>query len=627
MKLDPRGACLAAALLVWPTCGAAEPQESAGLGTLSIEELANLQVRSASKRDEPLAEVPNALYVITADQIASSAATSLPEALRLAPNLQVQQLDAYQYAITARGFNGIETANKLLVLIDGRTVYTPLQSQVYWALHSPILEDVRQIEVISGPGGTLYGPNAVNGVVNITSRSAQDTIGTLLRATGGSLERTAAARHGFALGNSGAIRFYANYFDREDRKDGIGFDVGDAFHGWQAGFRSDFATSSDQFTLQGDLFDNRVESTDEDGHDGGNVLVRWSRVLGPSATFQVQAYYDRFRRRFILVEDSLETFDVEAQVNVSSGRHDLVAGAGVRTTDDEFINNLNAFQLDPPSRRLWIYNAFVQDRLRLRGDLSLTAGVKLESSSFSGVNVLPNLRLAWQPNERALWWAAASRAVRTPSRIDRQLTSLPLLAPATGFRSEKLVAFEAGYRGQPLPHTSLSVSAFFNLYDDIRTTELAPGGRLPIRLANGLSGHSYGVEAWGSVDITPRWRVSIGGSTLWKRFKVDEGRTDLARGAALGDDPTYQIIANTQLQATERLSVTLGARAVARIDTAPAIPGYVQGEARIGYRLTDAVELYVAGENILEKTHLESNDTNRGQLAQRNLYAGTRLRF
>ena len=627
MKLDPRGACLAAALLVWPTCGAAEPQESAGLSTLSIEELANLQVRSASKRDEPLAEVPNALYVVTADQIASSAATSLPEALRLAPNLQVQQLDAYQYAITARGFNGIETANKLLVLIDGRTVYTPLQSQVYWALHSPVLEDVRQIEVISGPGGTLYGPNAVNGVVNITSRSAQDTIGTLLRATGGSLERTAAARHGFALGNSGAIRFYANYFDREDRKDGIGFDVGDAFHGWQAGFRSDFATSSDQFTLQGDLFDNRVESTDEDGHDGGNVLARWSRVLGPSATLQVQAYYDRFRRRFILVEDSLETFDVEAQVNVSSGRHDLVAGAGVRTTDDEFINNLNAFQLDPPSRRLWIYNAFVQDRLRLRDDLSLTAGVKLESSSFSGVNVLPNLRLAWQPSERALWWAAASRAVRTPSRIDRQLTSLPLLAPATGFRSEKLVAFEAGYRGQPLPHTSLSVSTFFNLYDDIRTTELAPGGRLPIRLANGLSGHSYGVEAWGSVDITPRWRVSIGGSTLWKRFKVDEGRTDLARGAALGDDPIYQIIANTQLQATERLSVTLGARAIDRIDTAPAIPGYVQGEARIGYRLTDAVELYVAGENILDKTHLESNDTNRGQLAQRNLYAGTRLRF
>jgi iron complex outermembrane receptor protein len=565
--------------------------------------------------------------VVTADQIASSAATSLPEALRLAPNLQVQQLDAYQYAITARGFNGIETANKLLVLIDGRTVYTPLQSQVYWALHSPVLEDVRQIEVISGPGGTLYGPNAVNGVVNITSRSAQDTIGTLLRATGGSLERTAAARHGFALGNSGAIRFYANYFDREDRKDGIGFDVGDAFHGWQAGFRSDFATSSDQFTLQGDLFDNRVESTDEDGHDGGNVLARWSRVLGPSATLQVQAYYDRFRRRFILVEDSLETFDVEAQVNVSSGRHDLVAGAGVRTTDDEFINNLNAFQLDPPSRRLWIYNAFVQDRLRLRDDLSLTAGVKLESSSFSGVNVLPNLRLAWQPSERALWWAAASRAVRTPSRIDRQLTSLPLLAPATGFRSEKLVAFEAGYRGQPLPHTSLSVSTFFNLYDDIRTTELAPGGRLPIRLANGLSGHSYGVEAWGSVDITPRWRVSIGGSTLWKRFKVDEGRTDLARGAALGDDPIYQIIANTQLQATERLSVTLGARAIDRIDTAPAIPGYVQGEARIGYRLTDAVELYVAGENILDKTHLESNDTNRGQLAQRNLYAGTRLRF
>jgi iron complex outermembrane receptor protein len=532
MNIHGGGACVAAALLLSPICAVAQSADPTELAALSIEELANLQVRSASKRDEPLSAVPNSLFVITADRIASSAVTSLPEALRLAPNLQVQQLDAYQYAITARGFNGIETANKLLVLIDGRTVYTPLQSQVYWALHSPVLEDIRQIEVISGPGGTLYGPNAVNGVVSVASRSAQETIGTLLRATGGTLERTAAARHGFALGDGGAIRFYANYFDREDRKDGVGFDVRDAFHGWQAGFRSDFATSDDQFTLQGDLFDNRVESTEEDGHDGGNVLARWSRVLGPSATFQLQAYYDRFRRRFIRVQDSLETFDVEAQANVTSGRHDLVVGGGVRTTRDEFINNLNAFQLDPRSRRLWIFNAFAQDRLRLRDDLSLTAGVKLESSTFSGLQVLPNLRLAWQPNDRALWWAAASRAVRTPSRIDRQLSNLPLLAPATGFRSEKLVALEAGYRGQPLPHTSLSVSTFFNLYDDIRTTELAPGGRLPIRLANGLSGHTYGVEAWGSVDLTPRWRVSLGGSTLWKRFKVERtDRPGAGRGA------------------------------------------------------------------------------------------------
>jgi iron complex outermembrane receptor protein len=626
--LDPwRAAIVGAALVLWPVKAAAEPQDQARLVNLSIEELANLQVRSASKRDEPLSTVPNALYVITTDQIAASAATSLPEALRLAPNLQVQQLDAYQYAITARGFNGIETANKLLVLIDGRTVYTPLQSQVYWALHSPVLEDLRQIEVISGPGGTLYGPNAVNGVVNISSRTSQETIGTLLRATGGPLERTVAARHGLVLGDGGAIRFYANYFDREDRKDGVGFDVDDAFRGWQVGFRSDFSTSSDQFTLQGDLFDNSVASLPEDGHDGGNVLARWSRVLGPSATVQVQAYYDRFRRRFILVEDSLETYDVEAQATINAGRHSLVAGGGVRTTRDEFINNLNAFQLDPPRRRLWIYNAFVQDRVQLRDDVSLTAGVKIESSTFTGAQVLPNLRLAWQVSDRALWWAAVSRAVRTPSRIDRQLSNLPLLAPATEFQSEKLIAFEAGYRGQPVRNASLSVSTFFNLYDDIRTTELSPGGRLPIRLGNGLSGHAYGVEAWGSVDVTPRWRVSLGGTTLWKRFEIDRGRTDLARNAALGDDPTYQVIANTQLRPTDRLTVTIGARAVGGIDTAPALPGYVQGDARIGYRLTDAVELYVAGENILRETHAESNDTNRGQLAQRSLYAGTRLRF
>ncbi len=597
------------------------------LASLSIEELANIEVTSASKREEPLSTVPTSLFVITDDAITSSAATSLPEVLRLAPNLQVQQLDAYQYAVTARGFNGIETANKLLVLIDGRTVYTPLQSQVYWALHSPLLEDLQQIEVISGPGGTLYGPNAVNGVVNIVSRNAQETIGTLLRATAGPQERTAAARHGFALGTAGAVRFYANYFDREDRADAIGFDVNDAFRGWQAGFRADIATERDSFTLQGDLLRNDVDSQPVDGHEGHNLLARWSRTLSPNASFQVQGYYDQFRRRFILVEDSLETFDVEAQLNYNAGRHQLVAGAGVRTTRDEFINNLNQFQLDPPSERLWVYNVFVQDRFALSDHLSVIAGVKIERSSFTGFHVLPNLRVAYQPDERSLWWAAVSRAVRTPSRIDRQLSALPLLAPATEFRSEKLIAFEAGYRGQPLPRTSVSVSAFFNLYDDIRTTELSPTGGLPIRLANSLAGHTYGVEAWATADPLPGWRLSLGAATIWKNFDVDEGHRDLANGAALGDDPNWQLLARSQFDLGARVSLTVGARAVGEIETAPAIPAYVQGDARLAWRVTDALELYVAGENIFDETHIESNDTNRGQLAQRSLYAGTRVRF
>lgn len=618
---------IAAALLSSAVCAAAEPSEPANLYSLSIEELADVEVRSASKRDERLASVPASLHVITSDQILSSTATSLPEVLRLAPNLQVQQVNAYQYAITSRGFNGLETANKLLVLIDGRTIYTPLQSQVFWALHSPMLEDIRQIEVISGPGGTLYGPNAVNGVVSITSRSAQETIGTVLRATGGPLERTLAARHGLAFNDGDAIRLYANYFDRENRQTGVGPDVNDAFRGWQAGFRGDFAAGADQITLQGDLFSNDVALTPDDGNAGGNLLGRWSRVLSPEAGIQVQTYYDRFQRHSLRTRDSVETFDVEAQANLAWAAHDLVAGGGIRTTRDEFINNLNAFQLDPRSRRLWIYNLFVQDRFQVRSDLFLTAGVKIERSTFTGWNLLPNLRLAWQPNDHALLWAAVSRAVRTPSRIDRELVNLPLLAAASNFRTEKLVAFEAGYRGQLSRQASLSVSTFFNLYDDIRTTELSPGGRLPIRLANGLSGHSYGVEAWGSFDITPDWRVNIGGSTLWKHFSVAAGRVDLAQRAALGDDPTYQLMANTRIRPTERLDITAGLRVVDGLDTTPAIPRYVQANLRLGYHLTTGLELYVAGENILDASHLESNDRDSGQRAQRSLYAGTRLSF
>lgn len=620
-------AVLVAGLLCWSLPVAAQTMAPTALNELSMEDLVNLKVHAASKRDERLSSVPASLYVIANDQIVTSAATSLPEVLRLAPNLQVQQVDAHQYAITSRGFNGIETANKLLVRMDGRTIYTPLISQVFWQLHSPMLEDIAQVEIVGGPGGTLYGPNAVNGVVEIATRSAQETIGTALHATGGPLERTLAARHGVALGEGSALRVYGKYFDRGDRRAGTGIPIDDSIRGWQAGFRGDMLAGNDQITLQGDLFSNDVGVTPRDGNIGGNLLGRWSRAVSPSASFQVQTYYDKFRRRAFQTEDSLETFDVEAQTNLSWPGHDLVAGAGVRTTRDEFINNLNAFRLDPPSRRLWIYNAFIQDRLHLGERLFLTAGVKLERSTFTGFNVLPNLRIAWQPAERTLLWAAVSRAVRTPSRIDRELVSDGLLVPAAGFRSEKLVAFEAGYRGQPLRNTTLSVSTFFNLYDDIRTTELAPGGVLPFRLANGLSGHSYGIEAWGSIDITPIWRVNIGASTLWKQFRMAAGRIDVSGRAALGDDPVYQLIGNTHLQPTDRLHINVGVRAVGPLDSAPRIPGYVQAHARLGYRLTGSLELYVAGENILRKDHLETNEPQRGQRAQRNLYVGTRLLF
>ncbi len=604
------------------------PASQSDLSSLSIEDLAQLNVRSASKRDEPLSRAPTALFVITNGDIVDSAATSLPEVLRLAPNLGVQQVNGHEYAITARGFNSVETSNKLLVLVDGRSVYSTLHSGVFWDTQTPFIEDIDQIEVISGPGGTLYGPNAVNGVISIATRDARETLGGLVRAGAGAYERNAGARYGFALGDGAALRVYGHYFDREDLPRGsLGPALNDSFRGWQAGFRADFGAAADQFTLQGDIFDNDVGGLPGDGNRGHNLLARWTHGFGDGDALHVQAYYDDYRRQALLTRDSLQVFDLDLQYNASIGGQDLVLGGGLRTTRDEFINNLNGFQLNPRRRRLWVYNGFAQDRIRLSERLSLIAGVKVEETSFTGLEILPNLRLAWQPNERALLWAAVSRAVRTPSRIDRQLEFLPLLAPGDSFVSEKLIAFEAGYRGQPTERTSLSVNVFYNRYDDIRTTEFSPGQQLPIRLMNGIEGHSWGAEAWSTTQILPWWRLSLGISTLFKHFRQKAGHIDLAAGDSIGHDPELQLFARAQFDLTSRLRINAGLRFIDDIESDPPIGSHVEADAQITYRLGEHLDLYAAGLNLLHATHQESNDPDRAQLAQRSVLAGARVRF
>jgi iron complex outermembrane receptor protein len=611
-------------ILLWS--GRANAEEQPDLSDLSIEQLAQIKVTSASKQLEPLSRAPAALYVVTGQDITDSGVTSLPEALRLAPNLNVQQVDASQYAIAARGFNGIEAGNKLLVLIDGRSIYTPLADNVIWNLHQPLLEDLQQIEVISGPGGTLYGPNAVNGVVNITTKNAQDTIGALARATAGPGERTAAARYGFSLGAAGAMRVYANYDDREGLPSGSGPAIDDSYRSWQGGFRSDFGAESDNFTLQGDIFhatDDRFEGNHANAH---NLLGRWTHVMGPSASFQLQSYYDWYSTDVTLVRSSLAEFDNEAQLNLNTGGHEIVAGIGARRTKDRFVNDLNPFELDPESRTLWVYNVFAQDRFNLTPELSLIAGVKLEKSSFVGWQLLPNLRLAYQPDDCSLLWAAVSRAVRTPSRIDRELQWLPFVAPSTEFDSEKVTAFEAGYRGEPSSWLSFSVNLFYNRYTDIRTTEVTDFPGNPIELLNGRKGTTYGVEAWGKAQVTPWWRLSLGASTLHNNFSVVSDRVDLFPRNSLGADPKWQFVGSSDMDLTPKLRLTVDLRGVGPLDLPPDVDGYVEAGSKLGYDLSDHVELFVAARNLLHRTHVENGD-GAAQLIKRSIYAGTRLRF
>jgi iron complex outermembrane receptor protein len=625
MRAGAGALCALSSILIWT--GRANAEEQPDLANLSIEQLAQIKVTSASKQLEPLSSAPAALYVITGQDIQDSGVTSLPEALRLAPNLNVQQVDASQYAIAARGFNGIQAGNKLLVLIDGRSVYTPLADNVLWTLHQPLLEDIQQVEVISGPGGTLYGPNAVNGVINVTTKDAQETLGGLVRGTAGANERSAAARYGFALGSAGAMRVYANYLSRDGLPAGSGNRIDDSFHGLQAGFRSDFEGAFDHLTIQGDLFHATDEMLTGDDANAHNLLARWSHALGPGASFQLQSYYDWYKTDATLVRNSLSTIDNEAQLNLSAGAHEIVAGAGVRTTKDRFVNDLNPFELNPESRRLWVYNAFAQDRFSLTPELSLIGGVKLEKTSFVGWQVLPNVRLAYQPNARTLFWAAVSKAVRTPSRIDRQLEFLPILAPSTDFVAEKLVALEAGYRGEPASWLSLSINVFYNFYDDLRTTEFLDGQTIPIELLNGRKGTTWGVEAWGKAQVTPWWRLSLAATTLHKDLHVIDDRVDLQPRNSLGADPKWQAVASSDMDLSPRLKLTLDARAVGPLDLPPDVDGYVEAGGQLSYDLTDSVELFVAGRNLIQRTHRENGDAGSAQLARRTIYAGTRLRF
>jgi len=605
----------------------ANDEQQQNLSSLSIEELAQLPVRSASKAEEPLSAAPTALYVITAEDLARANGTSLPEVLRLAPNLHVEKLSATQTSIAARGFAGFETSNKLLVLIDGRSIYSTLHSGVFWELHSPLLEDLQQIEVISGPGGTLYGPNAVNGVINILSKDAADTQGALVRGTASANERTAGARYGFKLGDAGAVRVYANYFDREDTPTATGFGpaLDESIRGWQAGFRADLGDDASHVTLQGDVFDNDTFIIPGEGNHGYNLLGRWSRDVSGNASVQFQGYYDYYQRRSLLTTDRLETADFEGQLNWRTGSHSLVGGIGIRTTRDEFINDLNAFQLDPRRDRLWIANGFVQDKFALSTRVSVIAGVKLEGSSFTGLEVLPNLRFAWQPNDRTLFWTSVSRAVRTPSRIDRNLTEPTFLAKAPDFASENLVAVEAGYRGQPGRNTTLSVSLYFNRYEKLRAVAFI-GSPFPLQLNNDLEGDEYGVEAWGTQQLTPWWRVSAGATVLKRDFGVRPGGTDIGGAASIGRDPGYNLSLRSQVTLPQGITFDAGLRAVDSLPN-PHRDGYVEADARLGWRVSDAVELYVVGDNLLHASHVESNDVQRTALIERNISLGARLRF
>src|SRR5438876_10267137 len=394
----------------------------------SLKELMEVMVTSVSKKSEKLSEAASAITVITQEDIRRSGATSLPEALRLAPNLEVAQVDSHEWAISARGFNGT-TANKLLVLIDGRSVYTPLFSGVFWDVQEVPLQDIDRIEVISGPGATLWGANAVNGVINVITKDAKDTQGFLLSGGGGTEQHGfGTVRYGAALGSHVRARIYGRGFDRDATAFPGGQDAADDWHLGQGGFRMEWeASSASRVTLQGDLYDGRIaqDSGGDIGVSGDNVMAKWSRTLSDRSSLAAHLYYDRTHRDIpgVFGED-LDTYDVDLQHSARLGaRHDVVWGLGYRNINDRTVIGSDSTLAFLPLHvaREW-FTAFVQDEIALVPNrVHVTVGTKIEHNDYTGFEIQPSGRVSWRPGSSGTLWMAVSRALRTPSRIDREL--------------------------------------------------------------------------------------------------------------------------------------------------------------------------------------------------------------
>jgi iron complex outermembrane receptor protein len=617
---------------------AQRPQD---LTRLSLEELAGLKVEVAARRPQRQWDVPAAAATIAAEDVVRTGLTSLPEALRLAPGVHVARATSNSWAFGIRGFSST-LSRSVLALVDGRSVYTPLFAGVYWEQQQVLLADVDRIEVVRGPGGTLWGANAVNGVVSVVTRSAHDTHGLYAEAGGGTTERLfGALRYGGALSESADFRVYGRYFERgpEHHDDGHEFDDWSA---GQGGFRLDWKRGTrDELTFQGDLYDGRAgqrrtvaqyeppysQVVEGDGDfSGANLVAHWRRGEGQKGALSVRTWYDRTERREAYLDQSRDTFDIELQHDFAfASRHHLVWGVGFRVTSDATSGLPGPF-FDPEDRTDSLYSGFVQDELRFAGErLALTAGVKLEHNAYTGFEAQPSARLLWAVSPRQRAWLAVSRAVRTPSRADTDQVQTVFLQPqgpifvrAVGdkdFDSETAWVFEAGYRLQPLARLSFEAASFYDRYANLL------GGRIgspfvesvpppPRILIPVLFGNYYEGETWGgelSFEARPLagWRLHGAYSYLRIVTRPHEPAPPLLSAeTSPGASPRNQLFVRSSHDLPLRLSVDAFFRYVGEL-TAQNVPAYSELDLRLAWRPKSSVELAVVGQNLLHPHHKE----------------------
>jgi iron complex outermembrane recepter protein len=628
---------------------AQSPQNIPDVTQITLEDLMNLQVTSVSKRAQKLADAAAAIFVITQDDIRRSGAASVPEALRMAPGLEVARIDQNKWAIGSRGFNG-RFDNKLLVLIDGRSVYTPLFSGVYWNVQDVMLEDVDRIEVIRGPGATLWGANAVDGVINIITKSAKLTQGAVVTAEVGTDERTAeSGRYGGKVGDNTYYRAYTKYSDWEPTVGPTGMNASDGWHALRGGLRVDSTpTRADSLTVQGDLYRSVYGETltvpslsapysstfpNNGNYSGGNILGHWNHAFARSST-SLQMYYDDTNT----VDNSLFTdhegvYDIDFQHDLHVGEsQEFVWGLGFRSIQDSNGSSFTV-SLRPNHNSLNQYSGFLQDEVSLFDKrLRVTFGSKFEHNRFTGFEVEPNVRFVGILSKNQSIWAAISRAVRTPALTEEGLqlneavipagagpcvTPFPCVVSILGspqFKSEDLLAYEVGYRVQATSTVSADIATFYNKYTNLRSAE--PGAPfvegnptptdlvIPFVASNKMSGGTYGTELFADWRVVPKWRLVGSYSYLQMDIQKNKDSSDPTPDNPNGASPRHQWYLRSSLDLPKHLEQDLTLRYVDHLASLN-IPSYYSLDAHLSWKPIASLEFAVGGQNLLNHQHME----------------------
>jgi iron complex outermembrane recepter protein len=666
--------CLAVAIAL--SLGVAIPSRAQvpaarDLTQFSLEDLMNVEVTSVSKREQKLSKAGAAIYVINQEDIRRSGATNIPDLLRMVPGVHVAQINMHTWAISIRGFTD-KYGDKVLVMIDGRSVYSPLSSGVNWDQEDVPLEDIERIEVIRGPGGTVWGANAVNGVITIITKGSRATPGGLVSAGAGNRKAAQGlVQYGGRIDAKGTYRVFGDYTNLGNAPAPAGDAVTDGWHKSHAGFRSDWQLSpNDTVTVQGDLFQSREAQTidnliikggpreaifdDQITVAAGNVLGRWDHTLLNGSGTTLQVYYDHYNRVERGLGETRNTVDVDFQHHLTLGsRNNLVWGAGYRVTSDDNTPGY-ALRYQPPRRTDNLFSTFVQDEIRLSSSLWLTLGTKLEHNSYTGFEYEPSGQLVWSLTNRQTLWASASRAIRQPARADSDIRADVALVPLdqgglgvvelTGNpnrAAERLYDFEMGYRAQPTQRLSFDLTVFSSYYHGLQTQEpgdpfftTGPGLSylvIPFLFADNAHAHNYGAEAFANWNVNRRWRISPGYSFLQMHVAGNPSSQDPAAGEAANESPKHQFQIRSFLNLARGFEWEAAVYQVGHLKDGGDGPtsSYTRLDSRLGWRLGESLELSVVGQNLLSPAHAEYHDAFSilHSLVARSFFAKVTWRF